>query len=113
MKIGLSNDVKEAVLSGADESSDALEEYDSPETIEAIAQVIEDQGHSVVKLGGGHDFLLNILKENVDIVFNIAEGRGNYRSREAQIPSILEMLDVPYTGSDPQCLAICLDKDVR
>jgi D-alanine-D-alanine ligase len=48
----------------------------------------------------------------VDIVFNIAEGRGSYRSREAQIPSILEMLDIPYTGSDPQCLAVCLDKPV-
>jgi D-alanine-D-alanine ligase len=46
----------------------------------------------------------------VDIVFNISEGRGNYRSREAQVPSILEMLDIPYTGSDPECLAISLDK---
>jgi D-alanine-D-alanine ligase len=46
----------------------------------------------------------------VDFVFNIAEGRGAYRSREAQVPSILEMLDIPYSGSDPQCLAICLDK---
>jgi len=48
----------------------------------------------------------------VDIVFNISEGRGNYRSREAQVPSVLEMLDIPYTGSDPQCLAVCLDKPV-
>jgi D-alanine-D-alanine ligase len=46
----------------------------------------------------------------VDFVFNIAEGRGTYRSREAQVPSILEMLNIPYSGSDPQCLAICLDK---
>jgi D-alanine-D-alanine ligase len=64
----------------------------------------------VVKLGGGPDFIRNILDEKVDIVFNIAEGRGNYRSREAQVPSILEMLDIPYVGSDPECLAICLDK---
>jgi len=26
------------------------------------------------------------------------------------VPSILEMLNIPYSGSDPQCLAICLDK---
>jgi D-alanine-D-alanine ligase len=51
-----------------------------------------------------------ILHDKVDFVFNIAEGRGTYRSREAQVPSILEMLDIPYSGSDPQCLAICLDK---
>jgi D-alanine-D-alanine ligase len=46
----------------------------------------------------------------VDFVFNIAEGRGNLRSREAQAPAILEMLDIPYSGSDPQTLAITLDK---
>jgi len=26
------------------------------------------------------------------------------------VPSILEMLDIPYVGSDPECLAVCLDK---
>jgi len=26
------------------------------------------------------------------------------------VPSVLEILDIPYSGSDPQCLAICLDK---
>jgi len=110
MKIGLSYDLKEAVPLGQAHSDDALEEYDSLKTIEAIAAALETEGHSVVRLGGGREFLINILRENVDIVFNIAEGRGNYRSREAQVPSVLEMLGIPYSGSDPQCLAICLDK---
>src|SRR3990170_786809 len=78
MRIGLSYDLKDTVPLSQSGPEDALEEYDSSET--------------------------------VDFVFNIAEGRGNYRSREAQVPSVLEMLDIPYTGSDPQCLAICLDK---
>ncbi len=110
MKVGLSYDLKDAVGIKQDQAEDALEEYDSLETVEAIARVLKDNGHSVVKLGGGREFLNNILHENVDIVFNIAEGLGNYRSREAQVPSVLEMLDIPYSGSDPQCLAICLDK---
>ncbi|MCX8126898.1 MAG: D-alanine--D-alanine ligase, partial [Dehalococcoidia bacterium] len=92
------------------EVEDALEEYDSPETVEAIASVFRNQGHLVIKLGGGRNFLEAVLKEKVDFVFNIAEGNGNYRSREAQVPSVLEMLDIPYSGADPQCLAICLDK---
>jgi len=111
MKIGLSYDLKEAVarsLSGQPE--DALEEYDSLETVEALHTAIEAKGHHVIKLGGGREFLTRILTEKVDFVFNISEGLGSYRSREAQIPSILEMLDIPYSGSDPQCLAICLDK---
>lgn len=44
-----------------------------------------------------------------DIVFNIAEGFFG-ESREAQIPAMLDMLQIPYTGSDPLTLATCLDK---
>jgi len=110
VRIGLSYDLKEAVQAEQTVSDDAFEEYDSWETIELIATSIEAGGHTVVRLGGGRGFLVNILREKVDFVFNIAEGRGNYRSREAQVPSVLEMLDIPYSGSDPQCLAICLDK---
>jgi D-alanine-D-alanine ligase len=89
---------------------DAFEEYDSPETVELIAASLEAGGHTVVMLGGGREFLDKIIHEKVDFVFNIAEGRGTYRSREGQVPSILEMLNIRYSGSDPECLAICLDK---
>jgi D-alanine-D-alanine ligase len=112
MKIGLSYDLKEEVTLNKDYPEDALEEYDSLETVDSIKAAIESMGHSVVKLSGGKRFLSNIIESNVDFVFNIAEGRGNYRSREAQIPAVLEMLDIPYSGSDPQCLAVCLDKPV-
>lgn len=110
MRIGLSYDLKQEVGLEKAGPEDALEEYDSPKTIEFIGAALEAGGHSVVRLGGGGEFLKNILRHSVDIVFNVAEGRGNYRSREAQVPSVLEMLNIPYTGSDPQCLAICLDK---
>ena len=110
MQIGLSFDLKEVIPVEHNCGDDTLEEYDTSETVELISAALEAKGHSVVKLGGGSQFLCNIRREKVDIVFNIAEGRGNYRSREAQVPSVLEMLDIPYTGSDPQCLAICLDK---
>lgn len=110
MRIGLSYDLKETMPVEQAGGVDAFEEYDSGETVELIAAVVKAEGHQVVMLGGGRQFLTNILQEEVDLVFNIAEGRGIYRSREAQVPSILEMLGIPYTGSDPQCLAICLDK---
>jgi D-alanine-D-alanine ligase len=112
MRIGLAYDLKESVALESSSPEDALEEYDSAATVELIARSLESQGHSVVMLGGGQDFLHNIINEPVDFVFNIAEGRGNFRSREAQVPSVLEMLGIPYSGSDPQCLAICLDKPV-
>jgi D-alanine-D-alanine ligase len=110
MRIGLSYDLKSAVPLDEASPEDALEEYDSRETVEIIAADLEAAGHSVVMLGGGEEFLENIFREKVDIVFNIAEGRGNSRSRESQVPSVLEMLGIPYTGSDSQCLTVCLDK---
>jgi len=110
MQIGFSYDLKETLPVEQIGSDDASEEYDSPETVELIAAALEAEGHTVAMLGGGKQFLDNALHDKVDFVFNVAEGRGNYRSREAQVPSILEMLDIPYSGSDPQCLAICLDK---
>ncbi len=109
MRIGLSYDLKTAVTDH-NAPDDALEEYDSPETVAIIAGALEKKGHQVVRLGGGTEFLDNIRRESVDIVFNISEGQGDYRSREAQVPSVLEMLNIPYTGSDPLCLALCLDK---
>jgi len=110
MRIGLAYDLKEAVPLAPGSPEDALEEYDYTKTIELLSTALQSRGHTVVRLGGGREFLQNILSEKVDFVFNIAEGRGTYRSREAQVPSVLEMLNIPYSGSDPQCLAICLDK---
>ena len=44
-----------------------------------------------------------------DIVFNIAEGfRGV--NREAHVPAICEFFGIPYSGSDPFTLTLCLDK---
>lgn len=110
MKIGLSYDLKEAVTQGKNQPEDALEEYDSLETVNAIKAAIEAAGHIAILLGGGREFLTNVLAQKVDFVFNISEGLGSYRGREAQVPSVLEMLDIPYSGADPQCLAVCLDK---
>jgi D-alanine--D-alanine ligase len=50
-----------------------------------------------------------LMAGSVDVVFNIAEGMVG-RSREAQIPSLCELLGIPYTGSDSATLSICLDK---
>jgi len=110
MRIGLAYDLKSAVPLDEASPEDALEEYDSKETVELIAAALTAAGHPVVLLGGGGEFLENIRREPVDIVFNIAEGRGNSRSRESQVPGVLEMLGIPYTGSDSHCLTVCLDK---
>ncbi|MDD5486026.1 MAG: D-alanine--D-alanine ligase [Dehalococcoidales bacterium] len=111
MRIGFAYDLKTTFGFNADSPEDAGEEYDSPDTIQLIEGSLASLGHQVLRFGGGQELLDNVCRQrHVDIVFNICEGRGKSSSREAQVPSILEMLNIPYTGSSPQCLAVCLDK---
>jgi len=110
MRIGLSYDLKDDLVVGSGLPEDANEEYDSLETIDALDSALVAQGHEIVRLGGGRGFLERVLNARVDFVFNISEGRGNYRAREAQAPAVLEMLDIPYSGSDALTMAVSLEK---
>ena len=111
MKIGITYDLKSPVPLDGDVPDDFQEEFDSPQTIEAIAQVLRSLGHQVALLGDGREFLQKVLADPPDFVFNFAEGTGISRSREARVPAVLEMLDIPFTGSDPLTMAVTLDKD--
>jgi D-alanine-D-alanine ligase len=105
LKVGLAFNMKRSDTT----SDDSEAEYDSPRTIEAITQAIEGHGHEVIPLEATGDFPRALLASDVDLVFNLAEGiRG--RNREAQVPSLCELMNIPYTGSDPATLSLCLDK---
>jgi D-alanine-D-alanine ligase len=110
MRIGITYDLKSDAPPASDEPDDYQEEFDSPLTIEAIAAVLRSLEHEVVKLGDGRELLERLLSEPPELIFNIAEGHGISRSREARVPAVLEMLGIPYTGSDPLTLAVTLDK---
>jgi D-alanine-D-alanine ligase len=112
MNIGIAFDIKpdEALPPGAPD--DLHEEFDAPSTIEAIAEVLRGLGHNVTKLGNGKPLLQALLNDPPDLVFNFAEGTGISRNREARVPAICEMLDIPYTGSDALAQAVALDKDL-
>ena len=87
-------------------------EYDSAETVNAIAAAIEAAGHEVEKIevsGPASSLLERLEAIDPDIIFNTAEGdRG--RMREAFYPALFEELGIPYTGSDAYTNAITLDK---
>jgi D-alanine-D-alanine ligase len=115
MNIGITFDLKEdlaEIPSDVAVPDDFQEEFDSPATIEAIASALRDLGHDVVCLGDGRPLLERLLADPPDFVFNIAEGQGISRSREARVPAVLEMLGIPYSGSDPLTLTVTLDKQV-
>ena len=90
-------------------TSDAEAEFDEPETVEAISAALRNGGFETVVLEVTDGFPQKLEAAMPDIVFNIAEGRSG-RSREAQIPAILEYSGVSYTGSDAATLSVSLDK---
>lgn len=112
MRIGLAFDLRPDGPPPAGAPDDLHEEFDSPATVEAIAAALRGLGHHVTLLGDGREFLSRVLTDPPDLVFNLAEGVGVSRSREARVPAVCEMLGIPYTGSDPLALAVALDKDM-
>ncbi len=110
MRVGFTYDAVDDYVPAGDVPADYYGEFDSEETIAAIAQGLAGDGREVVRIGR-LEALIDFLTEGgqVDIVFNIAEGVWG-RSREAQVPALLEAFRLPYTGSDPLTLAVSLDK---
>lgn len=112
LRIGIAYSLKPSERAvEADGPDDRYEEFDRPETIDALAAAIRDDGHDVRLLGDGREFLEGVLADPPDFVFNFAEGQGIGRDREARVPAVCEMLGIPYSGSDPLTLAVALDKD--
>lgn len=78
-----------------------------------ILATLEKLGHEAIPLGihDDLDFLLSEIKRiEPDLVFNLSEAfRGN-RKLEPHMASLIELLDIPFTGASPHALSICKDK---
>lgn len=108
--VGLAYDLKSDYIFKENDPLDANAEYDHASTVEVISQAIASQGYRVKKIGNAASVLENINNLDVDIVFNISEGGITGRNRESQVPILLEMVGIPFVGSDALTLGITLDK---
>jgi D-alanine-D-alanine ligase len=110
--IGLTFDLREEQVAHEGAPPDFYAEFDSRANIDHLERAITSLGYEVVRLGS-IDRLAAFLSSGgrVDLVFNMAEGRWG-RSREGQVPALLEAFGIPYTGSDPLAASICLDKSM-
>lgn len=88
---------------------DAFADYDHIETIYSIRGAIESDGHQTVFIQADENLPFALREEKPDICFNIAEGVGG-DAREAQVPALLELMQIPYTGSRVLTNGISLDK---
>ena len=100
---------RKSALSQAERMDEA--EFDEAEVIEKIINELKSLGLVVYPVEANEEAYITLhkLKNTVDMVFNFAEGLHG-RDREAQIPAMLEMLEIPYTGGPPISYALALDK---
>src|SRR5499425_2829186 len=87
-------------------------EFDTAETVDAIAAALRAGGHEVETIevtGPASRLAARIESYGPDLIFNTAEGRRG-RAREAFYPALFEELGFAYTGSDAYVLAVTLDK---
>lgn len=93
--------------------ADRWDDLDSPRTTEGLVATLRRLGHEAEFFEASILPPFNLVERlrdyRPDLCFNIAESHFG-DAREAQIPAVLEMLQIPYTGSKPLALALALDK---
>lgn len=106
--VGLTFDIKSRKVP-LGSPSDIWAEHDSEGTIRAVTQALESGGNRVIPIGSSKQLLAKLHSLKCDIVFNMAEGFSG-RNRESEVPVMLDLIGIPYTGSDALTLSISLDK---
>jgi len=90
-------------------AGDQWDDLDSENTVNALVNAIRSGGNHCEFLEGDVTLYDTLRKYQPDICFNICEGHFG-DAREAQVPALLEMMRIPYTGSKVLALALALDK---
>lgn len=109
MRIGFTYDLRDDYVREG-YSAEETAEFDAVETIEAIEAALVSLGHTVDRIGGVKNLASRLVAgDRWDLVFNYAEGMFGF-AREAQVPSLLDAFQIPYTLSDGLVFALTLHK---
>lgn len=94
-----------------DPRSQIESDFDDPEVIDNMIKHLQNCDYNVIPIEANKEAYLKLYayRKEIDIVFNFAEGMYG-KDREAQLPAMLEMLQLPYTGSSPLTHALALHK---
>lgn len=111
-RVAVIANIPEEMTLTEDEPADAwADSMERPETIQAICEILIADGHQAKFLPASSKLCSMLIEYDPDICFNIAEGiRGD--AREAQVPALLEMMGIPYTGSKVTANTISLNKSL-
>src|SRR5574341_264243 len=113
MRIAVLANLKENAPTWEGMPEDQWDDLDSPKTTSAIVSALAGAGHEAAFFEASILPPFNLVEKlqafRPDLCFNIAEGHQG-ESRETQVPALLEMLGIPYTGSQLLTLTLALDK---
>lgn len=80
----------------------------SLKTGKAVAKALRELGHKVYELDLSSDLPCKLIEINPDKVFIALHGKFG---EDGTVQGMLEILEVPYTGSDTIASAVSIDKD--
>lgn len=109
LKVALLANLKKNAPTFPGMSDDHWDDLDSEATVDTLVNAIRAGGHECVFREGNAELYNQLAADRPDICFNICEGHFG-DGREAQVPALLEMLRIPYTGSKVMTHALALDK---
>lgn len=94
------------------ENSGKLNEDELTSDARHIHATLEDRGYSVkfYNFNRALEAAEEIRKDGIQLVFNVAERINDTSLLEPHAAALLDILQVPYTGSNPFTLSLCLDK---
>ena len=107
MKVGILYNLVDHIERGFEK--DIISDNEIVETVKRVQEALENI-HEVVPARVRPELFSILGKTSFDIVFNLCEGLDGNVKGEAWIPAFLDIIGVPYTGSDSFTLALCLDK---
>jgi D-alanine-D-alanine ligase len=76
-------------------------------TGEAVLAALRDRGHDVVPIYVDRDIDVALRQERIDVAFIALHGRWG---EDGSVQGLLEMLGIPYTGSDVLASALAMHK---
>ena len=107
LRIGIFYNIVEQLDRGFE--IDKIADNEIAQTVDLVFNALS-KDHEVILLRLSKKTISLITESYFDIVFNLCEGFEGDVEAEAYIPALLDLLHIPYTGSNSFTLALCLDK---
>src|SRR3989344_1544407 len=76
----------------------------------AVKEALESHNHEVSFFDVNEKTFEKLRKAKIDIAFNVCERFNGNSFFEPHVAAMLELLGIPYTGSGPLTLSLCMNK---